>query len=258
MIPFYEHKKTKFQIFSGDNIVFRPHLHSGVELFYVKKGEIKAQYHDIQTSVKEGELLIVFPNTVHSYLGAVGDSEFVGYIYNGKMCDEIQSILEHKHAKSPLVTNLSNELIFTLTTLSNYKKNNDDDLVVRLYFELILAKVLPSLELHSNKDDFPSDLLSAVLDFINTNITETMSLSVIAKNFGVSRYKISRLFTHNVGISFCDYINNLRVDKAKLMLKSDQSNVIDVAFACGFESQQTFNRVFKKATNMTPKDYKKI
>ncbi len=62
----------------------------------------------------------------------------------------------------------------------------------------------------------------------------------------------SPLFNSITSISMTEYINTLRIEDAVKQLKSGGTKIIDIAFAAGFGSLSTFNRVFKKITGKTP------
>ena len=53
------------------------------------------------------------------------------------------------------------------------------------------------------------------------------------------------------------YLQFLRIQKAKTLLKEDRLNITDVAFNCGFSSSQYFNRIFKRYTDLSPQEYRK-
>lgn len=56
---------------------------------------------------------------------------------------------------------------------------------------------------------------------------------------------------------FKNYLILLRVEKAKNMLKTADANIYEISLESGFSDQRTFNRTFKRITNMTPKSYRK-
>jgi len=88
----------------------------------------------------------------------------------------------------------------------------------------------------------------------------TLNLDTIASELGLSKAHISRLINNELGMSFTDYINKLRVEKAKEYLKNPSfSNytILTIGLEAGFNSKTTFNKVFKKLTQLTPSQYKK-
>ena len=59
-----------------------------------------------------------------------------------------------------------------------------------------------------------------------------------------------------MGRSFTDYILELRVNKAKDLLKNTNMDILDVAASSGFENQSYFTKIFRKSTGLTPRHYR--
>ncbi|MFI3325973.1 MAG: AraC family transcriptional regulator [Clostridia bacterium] len=256
MLPFYEYANSQYHISTTTRLSYPAHLHLGVEMLYVKKGSVLTQYGDEQIVIKKGQLIVLFPNTVHAYLSCEKHSLLTLYLYRNTMQEDISNILTTKVPANFIFEDIPDDVKILLDYLS--LKNENDNLVTKLYFELILAKLFPLMGLKEKDHNLPEDLLISVLIYIQNNFSENISLDILSKKFGVSKYKISRLFTYSINVSLTDYVNTLRIEQAKTLLKKPDSSVISTAFNCGFESQQTFNRVFKKLTGITPKEYKKL
>lgn len=84
-----------------------------------------------------------------------------------------------------------------------------------------------------------------------------IKLSHAAREAGMSVSCFERKFKDKTGKTFIKYVNELRVEKAKDILKEDGLSMNDVAFACGFTNQFHFTRTFKKITNIPPMGFKK-
>jgi YesN/AraC family two-component response regulator len=84
-----------------------------------------------------------------------------------------------------------------------------------------------------------------------------IKLSHAAREAGMSVSCFERKFKENTGRTFVRYVNELRIAKAKDILKEDGVSMNDVAFACGFTNQFHFTRTFKKITHVPPMGYKK-
>ena len=67
---------------------------------------------------------------------------------------------------------------------------------------------------------------------------------------------ISRALNQGLGATFNEFINGLRVDHAMNLLEGGQESLIQIAFASGFNSKATFNRVFKEIVGKTPTEYR--
>ena len=59
-----------------------------------------------------------------------------------------------------------------------------------------------------------------------------------------------------VGVSFSNYLNKIRIEQSKLLLKNTDSSIVEIAMEVGFEDQSYFSKVFKNLTKMTPKQYR--
>lgn len=93
-------------------------------------------------------------------------------------------------------------------------------------------------------------------EYIDNYYYEDISLDFISKKFFLNSAYFCELFKKEVGCSFNKYINNLRIDKAKELLKDLDMKPTDVAELVGFKELGYFCIVFKKATGMTPTEYK--
>lgn len=87
----------------------------------------------------------------------------------------------------------------------------------------------------------------------------TFSLEKLASEMKISTSKLSHLINQESGYNFSDYINYLRVEKAKkYLIKSNYSayTIVAIGLECGFNSKSTFYNAFKKFTNVTPSEFK--
>jgi AraC-like DNA-binding protein len=84
-----------------------------------------------------------------------------------------------------------------------------------------------------------------------------LTLNQLSELSGVAPRDISRCINLVAGMSFNDYINYHRIEKVKYTLQiSGNTNLTDLAFAAGFSSKATFNQSFRKATGMTPSEFR--
>lgn len=112
---------------------------------------------------------------------------------------------------------------------------------------------------NESADDYRS--LFAILDkelrAQNWYSLPRLTLSQLSDLSGMSTRDISRCINLVIGMSFNDYINQLRIERIKQALQTENnSNLTDLAFAVGFSSKATFNQSFKKATGMTPSEFR--
>jgi len=114
------------------------------------------------------------------------------------------------------------------------------------------------------KDDEPvinettQEKLDKVVQFIKENYTSDLSREGLAAAVGLNPNYMSTLFKKYTGYKINDYINKLRIDEAAAKLSKKDEKIIEIAFAVGFESLTTFNRVFKSVVGKTPTEYREM
>jgi AraC-like DNA-binding protein len=87
-----------------------------------------------------------------------------------------------------------------------------------------------------------------------------ISLEKLAHALKSSKHHVSQVINEHIGVSFFEYINQLRIEEAKQLLAEttrSSLHVIEVAYTVGFNNKVSFNSAFKKATGMTPTEYRR-
>ncbi|MFB9278815.1 helix-turn-helix domain-containing protein [Cohnella cellulosilytica] len=100
------------------------------------------------------------------------------------------------------------------------------------------------------------DRLNKVLKYIETEYAGDLSLGSAADIAGFSPTYFSRFFKEATGTTFVDYVNAFRANVARLMLADGDDSVTGIAYRAGFNSIETFNRVFKKIHGRAPSSFR--
>ncbi|WP_310555333.1 helix-turn-helix transcriptional regulator [Flavobacterium sp.] len=90
-------------------------------------------------------------------------------------------------------------------------------------------------------------------------LDSTYTIENLALETNISSRNVSQILQKNTNYNFTDYINQLRVEKAKKCLRSSNYShytIVSIGLECGFHSKSTFYRAFTKFTNKTPTQYK--
>jgi AraC-like DNA-binding protein len=128
--------------------------------------------------------------------------------------------------------------------------------------EVVTKKSELKIELQPENES-KENQFKIIKNHIETNnrfLDPGFSLDVLASETKMSTTKVSNIINNHSEFNFSDYINQLRIEKAKTILlepKYDDYSIEAIGFECGFNSKSTFYTSFKKFTNATPSEFKK-
>jgi AraC-like DNA-binding protein len=103
----------------------------------------------------------------------------------------------------------------------------------------------------------PAGGLPKALRYIEANVHTPISLDRAAREAGMSVSCFERHLKQLTGNTFVTHLNGLRVSRARELLQTNRSSMLQIALACGFSNQSHFNRVFRKIAGITPGEYRK-
>ena len=110
--------------------------------------------------------------------------------------------------------------------------------------------------LFTNQFDQNRRIINIACKYMEEHVHEALSRDAIAEYVNVSPYHFSRLFKQIEGVSYSEYLMNLRISKAKKML-AESISIKDIAIYVGFEDPKYFSEVFNKKTGFTPSEFRK-
>jgi two-component system response regulator YesN len=114
-----------------------------------------------------------------------------------------------------------------------------------------------SLNITNAQVDNSDILIRKATDYIQQHYAKKLTLEEVANAVGISKYYFSNMFKKIQGINFSFYLNEVRIDQAKLLLMNPQATVAQVSEQVGFHDQQYFSKMFKKLVGMTVTEYRK-
>ena len=145
------------------------------------------------------------------------------------------------------------KIIDTIGELHRMKKN------FTAFSQLItalLACYVNRLEDYDKPVSPRSELLfQDICVYIQENFQNDISRNSVAKHYDISPNHLSRLFKTNGYMRFCDYINYVRINRAKFLLQNYDLSLSQIAKRCGYNDVVYFCRIFKKISKKTPKQY---
>ncbi|MTI60518.1 MAG: response regulator [Firmicutes bacterium] len=193
-----------------------------------------------------------------------------------ELLKEVDQILEHikglKGDRQGLFILLNNLVLFTFQALKELGYDYQD--MIKKIDNTYLEKVIKGdnlLDLEKWLKDFFLDvnsmvtcpknsqnerLIEEVKEHIQENYQEGITLTELSQHFKVSSGHLSKLFLDYVGENFTDYLNMIRVNKAKELLKTTDKKIYQIADEIGFNDSFYFSSWFKKIVGVSPTTYR--
>lgn len=262
MNPFYENRTYEISLYRKHGHHFPLHIHPMVELSYVEYGFINMTINNIEYKINEGELAVTFPNVAHAYSNNPNDGSVFVLIYMPLTAGEYSAIHQNMLPVTPVIrkAEIDKDINYIFKRLWEQQKDSlfspESEEINRSYIQLICSHTIPKLNLEKRSQAISLDLIDQATRYISLHYQEPLTLDNVAQKIGVSKNYLSLLFTKNVKTNFLTYLSSIRVDTAKLLLRSTNRKIVDIAYDCGFDNLRSFNRIFKERTGHTPSGFR--
>lgn len=257
MKPFYEYREKDYEIWQSDDIRFVPHLHEHLEIIYMQKGKSDVRIDGTRYTIRAGEFFLTFPNQIHSYDNTQGNEAII-LIVRPQLLPAYAALFRSRIPESPvlrpagkdgaLLTFLIARMLEEGSALPEEDRNG--------YLSLFFAKFLKAFR-YTDRAENTSSAAQDIIQYCRAHYRETLSLSALSRALHLSESCISHVFSKRLGMRFCDYVNDLRLNEACRRLRDSDETVTAIAEAVGFSSIRTFNRAFQKYTGTVPRDYRR-
>ena len=250
------------------------HTHRKFEIYYEVEGTRRYFIEDSAYIVNAGNVVLIGENQLHK-TGAVGDgsssrivcnfsAEYLGEITRAFPGVDFFSFLseERNHLLNSITVRQQNDIYTMLQRMIDIR---DDDPAGPPLRKMMLATLLLQLKklceaqqaLGGAGGRVTNRIVDEVQSYISQHYAERLTLTDIANQFYISPYYLSRLFKRHAGVNVSTYVNKVRVEQAKGMLRYSLLPVADVACACGFNDPNYFSRVFARIMGIPPSEYRR-
>ena len=207
-------------------------------------------------TLKSGEAVVIFPNTVHQYVKVPSGSEnteCISLICDTQILVSIMPELSSKYAQNPVVPS---DLIL-YDTITAFQKmltaQQDAELIGWTY--IALSNLIGALNLIES--DRNCELPSKITAYIDKNFKKPLTLKFIAKELGYHPSYIAHIFCDRLQIPFRTYLGNVRSEYVTAQIRTTDKTLTEIAYDAGYCSLNSFCRCFKKYYSQTPSQYKK-
>ncbi|MBQ4529589.1 MAG: helix-turn-helix domain-containing protein [Lachnospiraceae bacterium] len=257
MLLTYENRSNKITVEWKSSTHVPPHLHEAMEIIYVTEGTVELGVGQELHHMNTGDFAIVFPNVIHHYQVFGGGENKVMYLFAEQtLFPSYVDGLQKYSPQLPVICkeNVHPDIVNAMIRLADFKEYND--MLVQAYVQIILAHVFSEMKMVEKETVGGNDIIYNAVEYVAKKFREEICLDKMACDLGVSKYVLSRMFSKTFHCNFSQYVNGVRLNYATSVLENTQESITNICLDCGFESQRTFNRVFKERYKMTPRDYR--
>ncbi|SDB11058.1 AraC-type DNA-binding protein [Streptococcus henryi] len=229
------------------------------KLVYVLSGKIEVAFDDYTMTFGLGEFFVV-PNFITvKILNAERSSRFYAmefaYWSENEDKGKIDVFEGDSKSKGEASNSTLSQSLGRMLRLYYLEKESASYWEVNaLYFQIISKleqKYLVKLE--GNKWQLSVENIEA---YLNQNISEDLSLEGLAEVFYVSKQSMSRFMKKHFDISFSKYLQEKRFEKLELLLATSDTPINSLVYEVGFKNLNSFNRLFRKKYNLSPREWR--
>ncbi len=255
----------------------RLHWHAEIEIIRVLRGSFTLQVNMEEIHLTAGSLVLIPANMLHGMILPTDCIEDA-LVFNAKAIalssfDEVEKdildALSSGRMPLPPVITREHTLYPKLSTLMDeaFAYLKDGSPAARLKVKARLLDILAltyengllcrQLIKGSTRSDGTQDKLKALLSYLNEHYAEDLSVSEAAARLHFTKPYFCRFFKKATGMSFIEYVNDLRLRRAAHEIVQGDRDIIELAGDYGFSNVSYFFRLFRQKFNTTPQAYRK-
>lgn len=269
---------NRYYAMNFDFFEMEAHTHNEFEIMYIASGSciIYLWPKDMEKEIillKKGEYILIDSHTKHQLIVEKGtpcrilnmemqviykkfDLKLQTFISQSKSVQNFFKFPIHFFKGYDPTGNLH-----TIITQLHHQLQNDIDLKEdNIMLNLILAQFLVELSRQRNRKYYSADgslYTRQAITYIKTHYEQDIKIKDIADEIRISPAYLQRLFKKETGKTLTEKINELRIEKAKILLETSSLAIVDIAISVGFNNRQHFTHTFYKLTGSSPALFRK-
>ena len=236
------------------NHSFPLHMHRCYEMVLMLEGEMNMTIDKEDYVLRAGDLILVKPYRIHSYETKPGKS---GTCLLCVFSDDLIAAISGPLTKYRLHTAVLHDIPSLYRDIFIHMQGTSDLPSVKGFLYMLCSLFYRQLD-DTEEDSFSGSLklLRDIFIFIETNVDSPCTLHELARELRYNESYLSRMFLRSVGISYSEYVRNIKMNHACYLLHNTDENIFSIAAKCGYSSTSSFNRSFKQLMGITPQEYR--
>lgn len=255
--------------FNWHNHKSETHFHHTYEIYYLTDNTLDYFIEKRLYNIPPKTLVIIPPDTIHT-TKKINDLPRKRFLINLPK-SHINDIFENdlslikKLPTEPITLNSKDaeyiEFLFE-RLVKEYNRSDQSPIVIKSLIGILLVTIIRFADSYKKETDhrIANNTTIRVLDivnYINKNYQENITLESLSEHFSYNPYYISRLFKKHLSISFSDHLQNVRIRMACKLLSDTDMKILEISAKVGFSSSSDMCRTFKRIMNVTPLQFRR-
>lgn len=244
---------------------FPPHRKTVNDFLFVTNGYVKRQFGIVNYDVRQNELMII-PKF------QISTTEFHSEDLNGFYCHFSDSFLtnnpfllqwkptDFENTKIVLSQETANRIHQLLETINNLYQQNwiQNKELIAQYLRTVLTEITFQNNYAPSSLDKKKDLVLKYIQLVNLNLNKGLKISNYAELLHISPNHLNKIVKNQLGKSAQEIHNEIILQETKVLLLQTSKDISEIAFDLGFNDVSYFGKFFRKHTNQSPMEYRKM
>lgn len=241
----------------------RMHCHDRMELMYVHTGKAVVEMENCQISMEKSDCILIKAMTYHALLvEGPGTVEMSNVEFTQFSPEDIDCLAQQLDLRGYVLARDAHHLLdiairSVIDAMMDSERVQAAPLIASLstleVIELVCQLGLKPRQRRATKKD---DCVKRLQNLLQTDYGEEMSIDAMARKLDINKAYLCKSFRQATGQTIGQALTDIRLENARRLLESTNESILCVCTACGFNSQQYFVRIFRKAMQCTPREYR--
>lgn len=243
-----------------------PKVNQGLEFIFVVNGEITVETDSRFYTLKELDLLLINRNELFQVKGNEGNcvlilnisDAYIEQFYEGYRDSRFECYSQEVHmGREKMLNNIRKSLIKLM--IAYYRKDESYQIELQKYLSDLLLNLIRGFKKKgsaSERLDMQDNRLMQMIDYMERNYNQPITLDEMARNSNLSTAYLSRYFKQETGMGFSRYLMNIRLKHSVKELLYTDHTISQIAMNNGFPNAKSFTNLFKENYGMTPNAYR--
>ena len=232
------------------------HVHALAEIAVVRQGTVTVTIDETRYRLNPGDAFAIFPLVPHSFDELTPDSRGVIAIFPPDIIPEYAGTFHGLQPECPVLRadRTGPEVRDAVERLADLEMEESLPMCIA-YLHVMLAGVLHNLTYRPVYDYSERGLGHRIINYISGHAFEEITLESASHALGISVSHLSHFFSERLHTNFRRFINAIRIEKARLLMRDPNLTLTEICDACGYTNMRTFRRAFQVEMGCLPSDH---